>query len=83
MLQSENEMLKTESDRMREEVRILEENLDNSIMREEQGLTDEMPKGSDEMDSLKHMLKEQRLKYEVRPLQRVGSERKTEHCLFL
>lgn len=80
VLESENQLLRTEADSLRQvsalqtcqntlnehqEIAILEDSLDQSIAREENTL-DEGPAGeSDDTESLKRMLKEQRLKFEV------------------
>ncbi|THV07103.1 hypothetical protein K435DRAFT_960070 [Dendrothele bispora CBS 962.96] len=71
VLESENALLISEMGQLRQEVKILEDNLDQSIMREEENLNLDMI-GKDgeegaggEVEKLKKMLKEQRLKFDV------------------
>ncbi|KAK7439323.1 hypothetical protein VKT23_017548 [Stygiomarasmius scandens] len=70
VLESENALLMSEMEQLRQEVKILEDNLDQSIMREEENLNlDKIGKdggeGGEEIEKLKKMLKEQRLKFDV------------------
>ncbi|KAF8919442.1 hypothetical protein CPB85DRAFT_1276670 [Mucidula mucida] len=57
-LESENQLLTTEIDQLRQEVKILEENIDQSIMREEAELNGAAPSDSGDFRALK-------LKYEA------------------
>jgi len=71
VLESENALLMSEMEQLRQEVKILEDNLDQSIMREEENLNldkigQDGGEGGEEMEKLKKMLKEQRLKFDVR-----------------
>ncbi|KAF5346581.1 hypothetical protein D9758_013479 [Tetrapyrgos nigripes] len=70
VLESENALLMSEMEQLRQEVKILEDNLDQSIMREEENLNlDNIGKDGDkdgaDIEQLKKMLKEQRLKFDV------------------
>uniref|UniRef100_A0A0W0FSC5 CAP-Gly domain-containing protein n=1 Tax=Moniliophthora roreri TaxID=221103 RepID=A0A0W0FSC5_MONRR len=61
VLEAENQLLISEMEQLRQEVKILEDNLDQSILREEENLHLDV-EGAGDLDSLKKILKEQRLK---------------------
>ncbi|KAJ6593784.1 hypothetical protein B0H19DRAFT_916405 [Mycena capillaripes] len=62
VLESENQLLLSEAEQLRQEVQILEENLDNSLTREENAL-DEGPPG--DAASLQRLMKDQKAKFEM------------------
>ncbi|KAL0956076.1 hypothetical protein HGRIS_002245 [Hohenbuehelia grisea] len=63
-LEAENKLLLSEVDQLRQEVAVLEENLDQSLIREEQALDeDQPPLGSEE--ALQRALKEQKMRLEM------------------
>ncbi|KAJ7647445.1 hypothetical protein FB45DRAFT_893476 [Roridomyces roridus] len=62
LLESENQLLVSETEQLRQEVQILEENLDNSLIREENSL-DEPPSG--DAASLQRTLRDQKAKFEL------------------
>ncbi|KAF7361997.1 CAP-Gly domain-containing linker protein 2 [Mycena venus] len=62
LLESENQLLLSEAEQLRQEVQILEENLDNSLTREENAL-DEAPSG--DAASLQRLMKDQKVKFEM------------------
>ncbi|KAJ6557190.1 hypothetical protein B0H10DRAFT_2121012 [Mycena sp. CBHHK59/15] len=62
MLESENQLLLSEAEQLRQEVQILEENLDNSLTREEDALDETTPA---DVASLQRKLKEQKVKLEM------------------
>ncbi|KAJ7733766.1 hypothetical protein DFH07DRAFT_928669 [Mycena maculata] len=62
VLESENQLLLSEAEQLRQEVQILEENLDNSLTREENAL-DEGPPG--DTASLQRLMKDQKVKLEM------------------
>ncbi|KAF7321415.1 hypothetical protein MKEN_00662000 [Mycena kentingensis (nom. inval.)] len=61
LVESENQMLLTETEQLRQEVQILEENLDNSLLKEEEA-HDDTPGDS---SSLQRLLKDQKAKFEM------------------
>ncbi|KAL4268225.1 CAP-Gly domain-containing protein [Pleurotus pulmonarius] len=63
---SENELLQSEVDQLRQEVKLLEENLDTSLTREEQDLTDNSgDASSSSIESLQKTMKEQKIRFEM------------------
>ncbi|KAF8210105.1 hypothetical protein K438DRAFT_1903746 [Mycena galopus ATCC 62051] len=62
LLESENQLLLSEAEQLRQEVQILEENLDNSLTREENAL-DDAPSG--DVSSLQRLMKDQKVKFEM------------------
>ncbi|KAJ7096443.1 hypothetical protein C8R44DRAFT_813037 [Mycena epipterygia] len=62
LLESENQLLLSETEQLRQEVQILEENLDHSLTREENAL-EEGPPG--DTTSLQRIMKDQKVKFEM------------------
>ncbi|KAJ7262294.1 hypothetical protein B0H12DRAFT_1321913 [Mycena haematopus] len=62
LLESENQLLLSEAEQLRQEVQILEENLDNSLIHEENAL-DDAPPG--DATSLQRSMKDQKVKFEM------------------
>ncbi|KAK6981223.1 hypothetical protein R3P38DRAFT_3464352 [Favolaschia claudopus] len=62
LLEAENQLLLSEAEQLRQEVQILEENLDNSLTREENAV-DEAPSG--DATSLQRLMKDQKVKFEA------------------
>ncbi|KAJ6475245.1 hypothetical protein C8R47DRAFT_1142759 [Mycena vitilis] len=62
LLESENQLLLSEAEQLRQEVQILEENLDNSLTREENALDDGPP---GDTASLQRLMKDQKVKLET------------------
>ncbi|KAJ6499418.1 hypothetical protein C8R45DRAFT_982319 [Mycena sanguinolenta] len=62
LLESENQLLLSEAEQLRQEVQILEENLDNSLTREENAL-EEAPSG--DAASLQRLMRDQKVKSEM------------------
>ncbi|KAL0062077.1 hypothetical protein AAF712_011077 [Marasmius tenuissimus] len=66
VLESENQLLMSEMEKLRQEVKILEDNLDQSILREEENLhIDGSGTDPSDVEALKKTLKEQRLRTDV------------------
>ncbi|KAJ7703320.1 hypothetical protein B0H17DRAFT_1042700 [Mycena rosella] len=63
VLESENQLLLSEAEQLRQEVQILEENLDHSLTREENALEDAAAPG--DAASLQRIMKDQRVKLET------------------
>ncbi|KAJ6586802.1 hypothetical protein DFH09DRAFT_1141573 [Mycena vulgaris] len=62
LLESENQLLLSEAEQLRQEVQILEENLDHSLTREENALEDAVP---GDAASLQRIMKDQKVKLEA------------------
>ncbi|KAJ7497179.1 hypothetical protein FB451DRAFT_1075615 [Mycena latifolia] len=62
LLESENQLLLSEAEQLRQEVQILEENLDHSLTREENALEDAAPSDA---ASLQRIMKDQKVKLET------------------
>ncbi|KAF7965387.1 hypothetical protein HWV62_44085, partial [Athelia sp. TMB] len=69
LLESENRMLLTETDQLRQELKLLEDNVEQSLLREEEALNAEDARasspGSADAAALQKTLKEQKIKYEM------------------
>ncbi|KAJ2922014.1 hypothetical protein H1R20_g15077, partial [Candolleomyces eurysporus] len=76
LLESENQLLKSEAEQLRQEVSILEENLDKSLTHEENGINDSNL--SDDVVSLQRKIKEQST--ELEQLRKKLSELEMKHA---
>lgn len=69
LLESENRMLLSETDQLRQELKLLEDNMEQSLLREEEALNAEDARafspGSADAAALQKTLKEQKIKYEM------------------
>lgn len=70
-MESENKLLLTEVDQLREDMKTLEENVEQTLFREEQALEAEeaaLNGTSDDAATTQKMMREMRVKYEVREI---------------
>ncbi|KAF8891644.1 hypothetical protein BD779DRAFT_1661531 [Infundibulicybe gibba] len=64
LLESENQLLLSEADQLRQEVRILEDNLDKSLL-DETSVPIDLPPGSPDINMLQKSLKDQASRFEI------------------
>ncbi|ETW80713.1 hypothetical protein HETIRDRAFT_434703, partial [Heterobasidion irregulare TC 32-1] len=65
LLESENKLLISETDQLRDEMKALENSVEQSLLREEQALEEGSPTISDDVASLRRALKELKAKHET------------------
>ncbi|KAI0054971.1 hypothetical protein BV25DRAFT_1816286 [Artomyces pyxidatus] len=65
LLESENKLLLSETEQLREDMKLLEDSVENSIMREEQSLNEAAAGPNGDSTTLQRAMKEMRLKHEM------------------